>query len=735
MFKRAVEYYRAINKPGRAEDSRSFRVAVLVTVLLSVCAAVLNSEVGIGIGLPVMLGVIVGSYYSYRTRERSNLVLKAVLTVLLLAVFVLFWSELSGSMQDMRYPLIRLFLWLQVLHSFNLPARRDLDFSLVSATILIAFAGSLSLSTSFLYLLVPFFFAGLVSLYLGQRSALEAGSDVFIKSKGRSAWRALALSFLAMLPITLVFFVALPRVPGFSGYYLPSSFLRQMPGTFEGFIRNPGYGGLPDRFPEKPLPFNPGYYHGFNRFLDLRVRGVPDDVTVMKVRSARPDYWRATAFDRFLGNGWENTEKKLEEISGTEVPLMVRYPDETPRYLTKELVQTFFIERKQPNTLFASFLPRDVYFPTRVLKVDSMGTVAVPLPLDPGLIYTVVSEVSNATPDELRGARGVVPQGLHERFCQLPEMSPEVAGLARSITDSRTNDYDRVAALSEYLKDNFKYDLGVPGQGNGENTVEFFLFREKRGYCEHFATSLAVMCRTLGIPARLAVGYSTGELNPLTGYYEVSARDAHSWVEVYFPVYGWISFDPTPGWSEPSAVAGQESTWSGFSLFNYLGRTLSRIFPAGWGRGLKGAFTSVGKGIAAAAKGVGSAVRNNWRGVVATLGLLALVLLLWLWLRKERRRASRAREGPAGPRERAVELFDRLAGLLAGAGFPRAVSQTPREYAEQVTLGPDGSLVKNAAELFNRARFAREEPEPGDLMALEEMVNRIELDLGSGLES
>jgi transglutaminase-like putative cysteine protease len=731
MFERAVEYYKLINRPRPTEESKSFRVAVLVAVLLSAIAAVVYGQMGWTTGALVAAGIVLGFYYSYRVRLRSNLVMKIILTVLLLVVFAIFWTELFGAIWDIRYPLVRLFLWVQVLHSFDLPARRDLDFSLVSATILIAFAGSMSTSSDFLYLLVPFFVVGLAALYLGHRSALASGSAVFVRGRRGSTVRSLAIAGVVVVPLTLVLFMAMPRIPGFSSNFLPVSSMFKLSGSFDSSLRNPGYLDFPDSFPSTPLPFNPNSYYGFNRFLDLRTRGMPSDETVMKVRSTEPAYWRAMAFDRFLGSGWEDTEKKYQDIESRQLPLTVQYKGEPPRYGTRELVQTFFVEKELPNTVFAAFLPRQVFFPTSFLKVNSMFTVIAPLTLTPGLIYTVISEVSNASPDMLRQTAGLYPQGLKERYLALPKMSPEVESLARRITAGKTNDYDRVAALSDYLRDNFTYDINCPKQGNDENTVEFFLFKQKRGSCEHFSTALAVMSRSIGIPSRIAVGFATGELNPLTGYYEVSARDAHAWVEVYFPVYGWVPFDPTPGSAQPLTLARRENTWSGFSLLKYIGQAFSHVFPAGWGRAIAGTFRKVGAGIGNAAEALAATVSDHYRGILAVFGFFLLAGVFLLWRLRARRDASRPPPLPDGPRQRAINVFERMVGLLAGAGYPRSSSQTPMEYADLVESRLGVDAIKKAAELFSRARFAAVEPSPQDLITLEGMVDEVESSLQS----
>jgi protein-glutamine gamma-glutamyltransferase len=725
MFERAVESYRFINRSGTPEDSLEFRVAVLVTVLISLFAAVRYGSVGLPTGIGVTVGVLAGSFLSYRWRDRANLLIKLVLSVLLLVVFVLFCSELGGSVHDLRYPLVRLFLWLQVLHSFDLPTRRDLDFSLVSSAILVAFAGSLSTSNSFLYLIVPFFASALVALYLGHASAMR-GSDVYVEGAGRSPHLRVVLTGLVLVPLTLAFFMVLPRLPGFNAYYLPVSKSGSMPSEFDALLKNPGYKDFPDKFPETPQPYNPNAYFGFNKFMDLRVRGVPADQTVMKVRSASPSYWRSTAFDKFLGNGWENTEKadELQSINSSSLPLNVSYPGESGRYGTRDLVQTFYIEGQLPNTVFGAYVPREVFFPTRVLKVDSMMTVLAPLELDPGLIYTVVSEVSDVSPEMLRRSRGGYPAGMRDRFCQLPEMSPKVAELARQVTAGAATDYDRVNAISEYLKSNYAYDLNVAKQGNAENTVEFFLFNAKRGFCEHFATAMAVMCRSINIPARVAVGFAPGEYNPLTGYYEVSGRDAHAWVEAYFPMFGWISFDPTPGWTDPSNLQRHNATWSGFTMLRGIGRALSHVFPASWARAVGSSARAAIRGMASAARAVTSAGARYWAWSLVLLVFLVTGALL-LRRRRRRERTPRSPGSAAGPRERAYEVFTRMTVALERGGMPRAPWQTPLEYACEVDRRMGSGLAGKAAALFNNVRFARA-PSGEDLAALERAAREVE---------
>ena len=128
--------------------------------------------------------------------------------------------------------------------------------------------------------------------------------------------------------------------------------------------------------------------------------------------------------------------------------------------------------------------------------------------------------------------------------CRTPSIRAS-ANLARTLTASATNNYDRAAAIQSYLRNNFQYTLDPPDI-EPEDPVGSFLFRSKSGYCEYFAAAMAVMLRTLNVPSRLVNGFQTGSYNRIGKDFVVRARDAHSWVEVYFTGYGWIPFDPTP---------------------------------------------------------------------------------------------------------------------------------------------------------------------------------------------
>ena len=148
-----------------------------------------------------------------------------------------------------------------------------------------------------------------------------------------------------------------------------------------------------------------------------------------------------------------------------------------------------------------------------------------------------------------------------DEYLKLPPLDVRISKLAEEITAQAPNNYEKAVALERYLSTHFGYTLELP-RTLARDPLANFLFERKRGHCEYFASSMAVMLRSLRIPSRIVTGFRGGEFNDLTGQYVVRASDAHSWVEAYFPGFGWISFDPTPAGSVPARTG-----WSRLQLY------------------------------------------------------------------------------------------------------------------------------------------------------------------------
>lgn len=189
-------------------------------------------------------------------------------------------------------------------------------------------------------------------------------------------------------------------------------------------------------------------------------------------------------------------------------------------------------------------------------EAAGISTLRSPKPLLAGQRYTLISSQSIATPEDLITAGGLYPEEIKAHFLSLPPGLPSrVRQLAVEITQDLDTPYDKARGIETYLR-TLNYSLNIKPPPPNSDGVDYFLFNAKTGYCDYFASAMAVMLRSLGIPSRIAAGYSTGEVDTKSGAYVVREKDAHSWPEVFFPGYGWVEFEPTP--SQPASAHGPE---------------------------------------------------------------------------------------------------------------------------------------------------------------------------------
>ena len=154
--------------------------------------------------------------------------------------------------------------------------------------------------------------------------------------------------------------------------------------------------------------------------------------------------------------------------------------------------------------------------------------------------------MSVAKPENLRDAGSDYPGWVSENYLQLPTNFPRrIRLLSQQVTAGVVNPYDKAVAIRDYLK-TFPYSLNVKAPPSGRDGVDYFLFSQKTGYCDYYASAMVTMLRSVGVPARFVVGYATGEWDSAKKLYVVRELQYHSWVETYFPAYGWVEFEPTP---------------------------------------------------------------------------------------------------------------------------------------------------------------------------------------------
>lgn len=279
------------------------------------------------------------------------------------------------------------------------------------------------------------------------------------------------------------------------------------------------------------------------------------DVEVFTVDADQRAYWRLTALDTFEGDIWRSGGKyaAVDGDLDANVPAGVTEADAE---------QTFRIEALAALWLPAAFQPRAIDSPdadVRYQPESSTLIVDTTRRDSDNITYTVRSSLPRFTVDQLRGASTDVPADMRTRYLQLPaDFSTLAADTAREVTTGAATPYDRARALQDYFQGpDFTYDLEVP-KGHGENAIDQFL-RDKRGYCEQFAGTFAAMARSVGLPARVAVGFTPGDSDPTEpNRFRVRGEHAHAWPEVWLGQYGWVPFEPTPGRGAPGAEA-----WTG----------------------------------------------------------------------------------------------------------------------------------------------------------------------------
>ncbi|MFI5304493.1 MAG: DUF3488 and DUF4129 domain-containing transglutaminase family protein [Nitrospiria bacterium] len=287
-----------------------------------------------------------------------------------------------------------------------------------------------------------------------------------------------------------------------------------------------------------------------------------DSTTVMRVSmSVSPFkiYIKGTSFNIYDGNEWKNTlniQKNLK--SGEEIPHL--------GLSQSQISQEYIIEPMDTLAIFSLSQPIQLDAPFKYFNQDQMGNLTMPMNTGNRLVYKVVSNIPVISPaDRELKTSPYTSQAGWKNYTDFSFPDPDkLINLAKKASAGSSTLLEKTGAIQSFLKKNYTYSLSV-SSSRDFSPIEDFLFHQKKGYCEHFATAMVLMLRSLGIPSRLVTGYSPDEWNPYGNYYRVRQSDAHAWVEVYFPNSGWITFDPTPEGSAKS---------TGVSIYAQLKKSL-----------------------------------------------------------------------------------------------------------------------------------------------------------------
>ena len=308
------------------------------------------------------------------------------------------------------------------------------------------------------------------------------------------------------------------------------------------------------------------------------------------------------------------------------------------------------------------------------------------------LEYELVSYVPDLTNALLQELGGEIDPKITEIYLQLPQNLPDrVRKLAQRLTNDEMTYYEKVIVIQNYVRNSVPYDLQTAPPMPNQDVVDYFLFEAKSGFCTYYASAMAVLLRLEGIPARVATGYAPGTYVKEQGSFLISGDSAHAWVEVYFPDYGWISFEPTPSQEVP--------------LYAQVDDQL---------------FVSAPKILTP--QEIARRLRWLW-GFIVLCGVLVLFLAgRWIWkITAIKRRDKRNSVHPA------AIIYRQLRMQLVDAGLSAPVSLTPREFIHQNEalfsgLPQTEAALRKSTELFEKAIFSRQTPLASELEALKVLI-------------
>lgn len=699
------------------ENSIALRVLVLALVIVGIVATDTAAETQFSL-LSIPLSMV-GATWSYYHRHNYNVSVKFCIAIGMLAALGAFFGRLFGELNDTRLALAELLIQLQVFHSFDMPRRKDLGYSIVIGLILLGVAATLSQTLAFAPVLLLFLAIALPTLVLEYRSRLGLqplklfSGFTWEQDKNQKLpsnfFTFYFLLFTLIVVIGLGIFAVLPRFPAYQVRMFPVSSPINIQRDFTGSrIINPGYArqgygknqasgdsnaGQGNQTGE-PGVLNDNFYYGFNSSMNQNLRGVMKPKVVMRVRSQGAGFWRVLAFDRYTGQGWEISRN-------WQVQTLKRSPWSYQIFLnlapifgkSQEIVQTYNVVSDLPNLIPALAYPKEIYFPTPMIAVDTEGSLRSPVELSEGLTYTVISQVPYRDRTLLGKASTKYPQSIEKYYLQVP---PEIAEKLRQHTEKilanyntervgnsqKTLDsaYEKALYLAQYLKQHYsipKNPLDLPYLSNKEDLVEAFLFKYKGGYRDHFSTVLTMMLRSVGIPARLVAGFSSGEFNPFTGMYVVRNTDAYVMTEVYFPKYGWFAFDPIP--NHPLIPPSIEDTET-FSVLHQFWNWIAGWLPSPVTGLLNNVFGAIFSWIARVLSWFFSLFSQGWLGILTGVILVtALAFLSWISWEQWREWRSGFALSKLPPMER---LYQQMLKWTAQKGLGKHPAQTPLEYAQ-----------------------------------------------------
>lgn len=675
----------------------SIRMGAFSLVFFSAIALMMTQRLFVSSAL-LMIAVVV----AWKTAAKKSFERFWEVASLLYLVFFLF--DIFRLSATLAPALVHLFVFILINKLFNLRTTRDYYQLYLLTFLCMLAASSLNIEIEMFYLILTYivlFLWNMVAMTLLREWQRQESEAMFPFSLFHPFfWIAVLISAGLAFAFALGIFFILPRIQlGFFGN-MKSQKLQHV----SGFSQNVSLGDIASV--------------GDNTGLAMRVR-----VTTGQLVKRPHFYWRGMAYDHYDGKSWSTAIQGTRFLSEDSFSYFYNgnYSFD-PQALIK---QEFYLEPIDTRVIFGQDRIVRIHGPFNAITRDPNQTLT-------GLTrlthYEVYSRINEFQPTMIQKEEPL-PANIKTYYLQVPALSNEFHTLAASLAAKARTPVDRIVAVRKYLVENYTYNTQSLPQSETDPISEF-LFRKKTGSCEYFATSMALLLRDMGVPTRLATGYSEGEYNDIGDFYMVRQTDAHAWVEVFLNGQ-WYQVDPSP--------LQQEATRSFFNFSKFLASV--SFF---WDRYILIFSAQDQLDTISSAQDSYYHIRNSFREVNDTLPSLILAKLATFW--KQRRYEALALAALAVVlgsglfwylRKKRLEkiisspvlFYQRTLAILQSKGFNRPPELTPSEFIE--SLKDDVPQVQaedlaNLTRLFYRSRFGNHHLNDVEAQIVRESLSRLE---------
>ena len=719
---------------------QAFALSSVLLAATALSGLVLAQSVPLWLALPIAIILTVsllhaGGVFFVRRAMGKVTVSPTLWNVLLIGAFVILLIDLTVVSRDLLPAGIHFLIMLLGIKLLTLQQRRD--YRHLYAISLMAILASAALTTDAWY--VPIFLLYLLAavwtllLYHLTQETAETPAVVTPTSTAacqttfpsrithRFFWLTNGTAILAVA-LTLAIFFLIPRIG--------AGVLQKTSGEA---LRTTGFSDQVDLGTIGSVKQDPQ--------IVMRVE-LPDQPAVEKDRL----YLRGLAYDQYNGRSWRHSGTRRRSLSlVADGTFLARPAGSRPSdSLSGTIRQDILLETLDTAVLFAAPFAELVSGGFLTVQADAMGGLHLPFPPSSRIRYSVTSQVPQLVADERTASILAYPDSIRSHYLQVPMGSQQVADLANRVSQQATTPFGRTLAIQQHLLNNYRYSLEAD-TATLSHPLEEFLFTRKTGYCEHYATAMVVMLRTVGIPARLVTGFLATEWNEYGGYFTVRQRDAHAWVEVYFPHSGWITMDPTPSVSAAVATSRWES-------IHRLGESLrlqwDRLFVRysvkdqlavvhGVREGSDALRERVSRWVSSLSAPISQVLSRLTRmartfqpgtlGLVTGVTVVGLALLL-LMLRDRIGLWAATHLPTAHPQLAIVQLYTRMLRTVERHGVNKPPAATASEFTRLVEQEwkAAGPMVADVTALYHQGRFSRTPLTPSELSRAAEQVGRLQ---------